>query len=254
MPIITDPCQWVVDRLRARRPFFSMRYNDGEHILMFRVKPDGFLAGDATHLHHRHGDEIRQVLVEMSKSNPDDLLLGCSWHTDREDALNNRFEALIGELGMTDFNWTGGHWPLDGVPGGNTRRMLEETPLNTCLVTNGSLLAAAKCMSAGHIEVPASDSWAAVSETERTCRWLLKVFPQTVFVWAAGHGLKPVAWQLWKEFPQSSHVDVGHLFDGCFGLKNRGWLERGDGPWYKPYMEEFAPWVRSFVPYVPSQS
>ena len=249
---IDHPCDWIINRLKRQRPFFAVRFNDGEHTGMYRTRPEGMVLGTDANpapLHYAWGDALRLMLAEMKVHGPKGLLIGCSWNTERADDLARKFGQDVLRLGMEDFKWCNEHWPLDGVVDGSTIRMLQYLGeyVPTILVTNEKLKDVRYCLDSSWIEVPSDDSWSARERIYQEC--LMYAKGGCTFVWAAGVGLKPTAWQLFKTYPQSSHIDVGHLFNGAFGFTDYGWLARQDGPWYGPYMKEggFKDWVRSFL-------
>lgn len=256
MPRVSNPADWVIDRLRDRVPFFSIRFNDGEMQMMYRSVPEGKVLGtDANpcRANYELGDAMGNTLYDISKS-PDreNVLIGCSWGTDRADDLGRGpFDRDVKAMNLEGANWTDEHWPLDGVTDGSTVRMIEqlaEGPQPVLLVTCPKLAQAARCFGpCAYLTVSPEDSWGDREEVYEACRGFAE--PGAVFVWAAGCGLKPTAWRLWREFPRSSHLDIGHLFNGAFGLRDYGWLQRQDGPWYRPYFGAggFTDWVRRAV-------
>lgn len=257
---IASGCEWVMDRLFRRRPFFTVRVNDGEMICMYRTKPEGALLGtdaNPAYVHHDMGDAYNLMLAEMASDGKGpmvDVLLGCCYHADPEHPLNRQFWAGMQEMGLDRWQWAGGHWPLDGVVDGSAIRMvdllrrLSRTGTDVVLVTCNRLADAVACMGAVHVAAPDADSWTGREWVYETCREFADTAENgPVFVWAGGGGLKPTAWRLWREFPQTSHIDAGHLFNGAFGLADYGWLQRRDGPWYEPYFTSFGPYVRSFI-------
>lgn len=249
---IDRPCNWIIERLRNGIPFFTTRINDGEMICMYRTRPEGSPLGTVLNpapVRYDLGDELKDMVSEiLSKSRDEDILVGHCCHDDPEHELNKRFWADYG-TGLSSFPETGGHWPLDGVVNGSTARLLDEIrrlDKRPILVTCEGLKNACHCLASDFCCVASADSW---MERETTYNRLkLPARGGRVFTWCAGIGLKTTAWRLFKEFPQSSHIDLGHLFNGAFGMKDYGWLERGDGPWYQPYFKNFAPYVRSFLP------
>jgi hypothetical protein len=179
----------------------------------------------------------------------DRLLLGASWYSDRADAACTPFANEVRALGMEDYNWCHEHWPLEGVVNGATRRLIDAVRPHkgqVFLLTCTSLRDARHCLGAEWLQVPGRDSWWAADEVFRMC--LARCAPGAVFVWAAGGGLKPTAWKVWRQAQYTTHIDIGHLFNGALGMHDYGWLERRDGPWYQPYFRDFAPYVRRFIP------
>jgi hypothetical protein len=249
--VVKNPCDWVVDRLKTGRSFFTVRINDGEMIQMYRTRPEGSLLGTSAnpaYTHYELGDAYRSMLEEIAVSDhKDDILIGCSWNTPRADDLCQHFEKDVHRLGLEDANWCNEHWPLDGVIDGSTIRMLEEVKgrFKSVLVTCPALTVARYVTSSASVVCSASDSWLQRGEVQEAGAWYAE--RGFTFLWVAGCGLKPTAWKLFKKYPQSSHIDVGHLFNGALGLRDYGWLQRKDGPWYEPYFRDFAPWVNSFI-------
>ena len=246
--IVANPCDWVLGRLKRHRPFFAIRLNDGEHTGMYRTRPEGTVLGTDVNpapLHYAWGDALNEMVREMAAQGPKGLLIGCSWNTPRADDLARRFGEDVVRLGMKDFRWCNEHWPLDGVVDGSTKRLLEYIGeyVPTILVTNRLLKSARYCLDSLYLEAPLEDCWNQRENIYQQCRQYAQ--GGCTFVWAAGVGLKSTAWRLFKEFPQSYHIDVGHLFNGAFGLRDYGWLQRQDGPWWEPYMRKggFKDWV-----------
>ena len=262
---VANPADWIIERLERRTPVFCTRINDGEMIQMFRTEPEGKELGTVANkawCHWELGDAYRRMLDELTGL-PDDakanVLVGHCCHDDPYHELNRLFwdeygDELEGcdECHLDGVSQAKGHWPLEGVVDGSTIRLLEwlgQSGKAVVLVTCDSLKDAAKCLDyAPVILSPEEDSW-----THRDSIKLAGEFfagEGFTFVWCAGAGLKPTAWQLWREFPQSSHIDLGHLFNGAFGMTDYGWLQRRDGPWWEPYMRAggFKDWVRGFLP------
>lgn len=240
---LNSPCDWIVERLRTCRPFFAVRINDGEMTCMQRMRSDGEVIGTYANpapTNYLLGDEYCRMVEQMRGRA--DVLLGCSSGTPRADAMADRFAE---QFNLDEYQLCAEHWPLDGVVDGSTLRLLRELrDRGAVLVTCKELEDAGLCLGANVILCPTADSWTARQEVEVTCR----AYGGAVFVWAGGVGLKPTAWRIFQEHPLSSHIDVGHLFNGALGLRDYGWLQRGDGPWYVPYFDSFAPYVRGFLP------
>ena len=256
MSTVSSPCDWIIERLGAKKPLFSIRINDGEMTQMFRAVPEGKELGTVVNpawANWELGDALNMMLLQMAVgADLDAILIGCSWNTPRVDALGmGKFGPMVRACGLADSaNWCHEHWPLEGVIDGSTVRLLEHLKRGrkTVLVTCRRLADAAHCLRCPLIKAPDEDSWHGREGVYRTA----KVFASSgyTFLWCAGGGLKPTAWQLFKEFPQSSHIDVGHLFNGAMGLTDYGWLQRRDGPWYEPYFAPggFRDWIVGVMP------
>lgn len=259
--IVQNACDWIIERLERRTPFFATRINDGEMCQMYRTKPEGALLGtdaNPAYCHRELGEALSRMLDEMGQTDMenellDQILIGCSWNTDRADELGQtRFKDDVRGYNLLTANWCHEHWPLEGVVDGNTIRLLEviSRTAPAMLVTCRGLMDARWCMKANGWEVPAEDSWSYRDKVLSSSLGPVYAKAGFTFVWCAGGGLKPTAWRLWREFPQSSHIDLGHLFNGAFGMTDYGWLQRQDGPWYQPYFKQggLKDWVRGFLP------
>ncbi len=249
--IVTNPCDWVIERLRSGTPFFTTRINDGEMIQMFRTRDEGALLGtdaNLAYVHRECGDALVGMLVQVCvDSRVENILVGHCCYDDPNHELNKMFMGSgFGSL-LRFQHEAGGHWPLDGVVDGSTIRMLDAVreSLKAVLVTSHPLRDASLCLYAPTVMVSRQDSWNGREDVYDDCRTYAE--DGAIFVWAAGGGLKPTAWRLFREFPQSSHLDVGHLFNGALGLRDYGWLQRGDGPWHEAYFRDFAPYVQKFT-------
>ena len=256
--IVHNPCQWVYSRVVTGTPFFAVRFNDGEMAMMFRTRPEGEELGtkeNKAHTNYENGDALRQMLADLATADPARTLVGCSWWHDGEHPDTQLFRAEADRLGMLDrVNWCHEHWPLECTRDGTIRDLIDVIRVfgrlrdrRVFFITCDKLMPAGLCLGALGIAVPTHDAWDAREEVYGWCREACETPTKAIFVWAAGCGLKPTAWRLYKEFPGSSHLDVGHLFNGAMGLNDYGWLERKDGPWYEAYMRDFAPYVRSFI-------
>ncbi len=250
---ITNPSDWVIDRFKSGKSVFATRLNDGDHISMYKTRPEGSLLGtyeNPAYTHYELGDHFWRMLLEMSASSQDikdSIMIGCSCGTERADHLAEMFEKDVEKFQLEDLTWANEHWALDGVVDGSTIRLLDYLRgcKRTALATCEKLALAIKCTYSQLIVVKSEDSWTDRERVYEACKLLAE--KGCIFLWCAGTGLKPTAWRLYKEFPQSSHIDLGHLFNGAMGLKDYSWLETQSGPWYQKYMEEFVPYVRSFI-------
>ncbi len=253
MPRIDRPARWVIKHLAMERSVFATRFNDGEMVCMYRTRPEGSLLGTVAtpaYTSYAWGDALRGVLEGLAGPERDRTMIGCSWGTDRADDLCIPFGEDVARLGLEGANWCHEHWPLEGVVDGSTRLLIDYLRLwrkgRTVLVTCPTLQRARHCLGAEWVQAPEADSWQGRDQVDRLCRPFAEA--GYVFAWAAGGGLKPLAWDLWRRYPGSTHIDLGHLFNGAAGLEDYGWLQRKDGPWYEPYRRVFAPYVRSFIP------
>ncbi len=251
MPRITTPVDWCIERLHTNTPFYTIRINDGEMLCMYRLRPEGERLGtDANPAYVRYGlgDDLRNTLQQIGQHPPDNTLIGCSWNTPRQDSMGaGPFNTDVTNYNLKAHNWADEHWPLDGTTNGSTIRLLttiRALPQWPVLVTCPRLAGIAKILNTNYIQCPASDSYIARDSIYEQCQFYARQGSPT-FLWCAGGGLKPTAYKLFANYPRTTHIDLGHLFNGYYGIHDYGWLTHKTGPWYKPYFEEFVPWLKS---------
>ncbi len=241
---------WV----RAGRPFCSLRLTDGELWAMFRYRPPTDRTADGNAMSVELGDAIRDTIrgfAEAVLADPDAAIqFGTTAHQ-HPDETTRWLMGYASSLGIADkLRWINGHDMLDGIVDGSTKVLMQSLSDyrggQIVLCCDDAVKEACHCLRASYYLIPKPDSWLYRSQVLQYCRPLAK--EGYTFVWCCGMGMKPVAWQLFREFPQSSHLDAGHIWDGVFGIESREWLRNKEEPWYTPYFDSFAPWVRSFMP------
>lgn len=246
MNSVTDHLRWMCDRLRAGKPFCHLRFNDGEAQAMGLVE-----GGDANCDGHRYFPDMGRALRDVMCGMMDDAdaLLGTIMQTDPTHPT----AVAIGDMVRTGKSkrcrtTVGEFWCQEERVEGwgelqELFKLLRDRP--TVLVCNLHNRNARRCLDAECINVPEVDAW---KDGRRVIADLLDLTEASwdpTFVWACGFPGKVWAWMLKTLIPGSTHIDVGHTFDGVYGRKSREWMKR-DSEMSRFYFGTFAPWVRSF--------
>ncbi len=239
--------QWVDDGL----PFFHSRWNDGEMILLNQTRKPDYVSADGSRMHADIGPNLRRMLGELSDlltTEPDarvQIGSSCWQHPDADSEL---FLADIQKLDLVRrVRWANGHDLVDGLVTGETLNLLQalrESNRPIAYVSKHDNLQAIYCLRAAFVEIPPIDWWLRRYEIIPACGQMAK--SGFTFVWSAGNA-KSVSWDIWRRHPQSSHLDFGHIFDGLCGARTREWMRNEEAPWWRPYQDQFLPYVRSFV-------
>lgn len=233
LEIVTN---WVKDG----GPFLHLRYADGEFYSILGAKgvnSDG-LAFDSGTL----GVELHQVLDDISSGalSGTRALIGGDW---------TRPEAAVDYLHENGFlrgiPWCpSGIW-VNGVTSGHLARFFEALladPRPRVLIGNNRIRGAAAFLRAKFVEVPASASWSVRKEINAVLATIAK---NSVVMYCAGMATEAFAWASWKWRQDLTHLDMGHIFDGAFGVRSRVWLS-ADGKCVRrdTYFSRYAPVMR----------
>jgi hypothetical protein len=252
--------QQILWWLRADEPFFHTRWNDGEWCAMFNLRTP-----DQTNGAHHYVPELCTAMLQTFNEladaivdDPSHILLGTARWICPGIAGLQEFDKYIRDnyLLMQRCRWTTGEvwWEYpDEVNQSVTDKgliaMFDELRTDghhVVLVSNEFVRDARYCMGADFICTPPQESWQAAERILAECKE--RATPGTVFVWCLGFPGKVLSWQLWKEFPDTSHMDLGHLFEGICGNPCREWLRLKTGPHYEYQERVLKPYVFSFVP------
>jgi hypothetical protein len=246
---------WVADG----KPFLSLRITDGELWSMFRYRPETDTTADGNEMRYDLGEAIREIIRDYARllqTEPDCRVQIGTTMFQHPDETTKWLAGYVWSLGAAEkFRWINGHDMLDGLIDGRTRKLFETLQTSgrrVILCCDRAIVETRYCCLGGRpcdfYPVPKPNAWL----HRHSIRDGLFQFADGgfTFLWCTGMGTKPLAWQLFREYPQSSHLDCGHIFDGAFGIMSREWLRNREEPWWTPYMREggFKDWVRSFIP------
>ncbi len=207
---------WVA----ARTPCLHLRFADGEFWSILDrsgVNTDG-LAFDGKTL----GRALDACLKEMASGGLVNrtAIIGGDWYFP-EHAKYLRDNDLIRRI-----PWCPSSIFVNGVCSGELARFFEALiadPRSRILIANRRISGAATFLKSMFFEVDASASW----RSRDSVSILLKHAPKdAVILYCAGMASEAFAWSAAKERPDLSHIDLGHIFDGAFGIRNRSWLNK----------------------------
>lgn len=235
------------------KPHCHLRLGDGEFWSMLGGHPGHARNGDNLgYFPETLGKQLLAMLHEIQRQAPNygNLLVGGVWESPPQSR-----ELMDREQLWDGIPWCCAQGPITGVLWGTDTidwlSLLALLPQRKVLVCNDRTKDARYCFGAEHISIPATDCWLDTARVLAEASAILEQDPKAYFLWAASMAAEPWAWTLWQEFPESCHVDVGHLFDAAFGIHNRIWSRNagkpGDGR-IEHYEQFFTPFVQRAIP------
>lgn len=251
--------QW----LKAREPFFHTRYNDGEWKSMFKLRRETQRCP-----RHKYSREIGLALLETHNeiiggilAGWKNILLGSNWRIatgEDADAYDTYIKGHPKLLERTcwvpgDSWYTTAEEISEDVDDKGLLHLLDEVregSHNSVLVGNSQIALARHCLGAQWVDIPSKDGWEVHWKILEDC--LQVGNPTSTYVWCAGFPGKVISWKIWRKWPETSHIDLGSLFDCVFRVGIAAWmLRRGDDPHqaHRKFIEQtIEPYVRSFIP------
>lgn len=251
-----------------KEPFLHIRYNDGEWNAMFNLKPTSNTTSGEHHYTKSICTALFNTFEELAKEiltkDASHILVGATWqieiNLDSAQAFDAHIKSKPGLLRKTrwcagDVWYTTADEVAQTVDSKGTIELIDELRTGghrVILVCNQLVKKAAHCLGAAEtILIPQVDAWKEAQQILWKCQDEADQ-PGTVFVWCGGFPVKPISWEIYKQFPKCSHIDLGHLFDGVFDHYNRGWLQRAESepPFYSHWrylQQTFKPYVLGFI-------
>lgn len=215
-----------------------LRYADGEFYSIrgqHGVNADGLAFQSET-----LGVELHKILVQISNGiAPHRLLVGGDW-------TNPDHAAYIREFGFErTVPWCPSSIWVNGIVSGELAKFFEallRNPSPKILVGSEEIRGAARFLKASFVQVPGSASWSARGDVAYDLRQAPK---NAIVMYCAGMASEVFAWTSWKHRTDLTHLDMGHIFDGAFGVRRRAWLSL-DGACKRrdTYFEKYAPVFR----------
>jgi hypothetical protein len=213
-----DALRMVTEWVRAKTPCLHLRFADGEFWSILNRK--GINTDGMPFYGESLGPYLDRSLQEMSSGalKGKSAIIGGDWSIPEH-------EAYIRKSGfMRTVPWCPSSIWVNGVVSGTLARFFETLladPRPRVLVANEKISGAATFLRSMFFPIPAHAAW----EARAAVASFLKTLPRdTVVLYCAGMASEGFAWESWKERPDLTHLDMGHVFDGAFGIRNRSWL------------------------------
>lgn len=236
----------LTDWLVREEPFCHLRVANGEFMSIFRR--DGDNGGEHDYLGATVGADLHQMLVEIANQHPHHgrLLVGGIW----EDPAFTRAWLEWHEQ-FARIPWVPCQVFVNGIIDRRTMRWMRALAArgqSVILVVNDIVAKAAVGLGARVVvEIPRANSFAHRASIEERLRAAIR--PSDVVVYCGGFGVKSLIWRMWRSYPRTSHVDMGHFFDGAFGVRSRSWLAGTPDERSIVYDTHYAPRIRGEVPW-----
>lgn len=235
--------------LDACSPFCHLRFADGEFNSILGTASPNFGSGSNCDGHEYMTDTLgvalAGVLGEIAAKHPNhgNLLVGGGcWRP-------SAYVDYLREQGCLErIPWVGGQVFGAGIESLATKRFLvklHDYAGRKILVGNAGIEGAKHFLGADFIEIPARNCW--LKEAETTAELRKRVAPGSVVIYCAGMPAAVYQWRMWKAVPDSTHIDMGHIFDGIFGRESRKWLRWNNGR-RRTYLAKYGPMILDAIP------
>lgn len=225
-------------------PYFLGRYADGEFDAMAgRVGTQG----DGSLRTREIGAELSRVLREVGAflvCNPTaPILVGGDW-----GGCDRRRNLAAVHFGRVP--WVPNQPLVNGIVSGEVLgffRAMVSRRERIFLIGNTTLRPVAAPLSATLVEIPARDSFSARQAVYSRLRDQMQ--SGDIALYCAGMPSAVFAWDMWREIPGTTHMDVGHFFDGAVGVTSRIWLADEGNERLTAYRRDVVPRILGDVPW-----
>lgn len=224
--------------LRDKEPCFHVRFGDGEFNAILN-RPD--LPGCSQQpITVELGIAIAETLYGLCRCDRKFMQVGVNWASNQK-LYYPCISSYINILPLCPAQVF-----VDSIICGKTLEFLKviaEDKRPKFLVCNNLVSMACESLRMCWVPVPEQDAWSYLSQIKTVLDSLCHA-PKSVWLWAAGAATKPHSFRLWEKFPHTTHIDIGHLLDGAFGLKSRCWLGGTPDLRQTTYHETITPFLR----------
>lgn len=255
-------------KLKAGIPQCHVRFADGEFwSIMGRVGPN---ADGQEHLPHTLGIELRKTLFAIGCLKDPNVLVGGYW-----DIPVSARQWLVKTGCLEHIQWCPVQVFVTGIDDDTTMDFLNtirQTAGRTYLVANSKVAQLAESFGArplivtlpekklqeithnNTIYTPNTPGWYgeknAYTDMPEVVGWLKMVLsPGDKVIWCGGLGCKPALYRMYREYPGTSHFDMGCFFDLAAGLVSRTWMTSPPDARQQKYLDEYAPRLRGERPW-----
>lgn len=235
MPVktVAETLNQMTSWLRVGSPFMNLRYNDGECIVMFDRRPAHEVNGDKCHFFPDLGAYMKKWFFWTAKkvaAGDDKILFGIDIYSQQNARFKQTFQKHLASVGIdmetlpitpAEF-WAVTHEVIDGPELTNLLDAIRSCNRPIVLVSNTVLEPVANALGGSLLAIPPHDAWLNQERIMLECsEWAAK---GALFIWCAGY-VKAIAPELYRKFPGTVHIDVGHVFDAVVGNPIRTWIQ-----------------------------
>lgn len=259
---------YIINWVKSDGSFCWNRFNDGElNCMLGLAGPAQSSPGNTQYLPEirteliRVFDDIVERLID-GKIDRSRFLLGCFHHNEwwhpAVAAFHRWLECYPDLNWRKDIPWSeaeiwyntaveeAGNYGSEGIF--DLLTSLRESNRKVVLVGNPQIENAKHCMDSDFVSIPRLKTWESSKATITQINNMISKYGEhVIFIWCGGFAAKIWMHDTWTAYPDTSHLDFGHFFDGAFGDLSRSWLRRENGPHRKFYVNRIAPWIRSFI-------
>ena len=229
--------------LREQRPFTHLRYADGEFMSIVGTSRSSFNADKHSYFHDTLGIALAKTLATAAAKFDPDLYVGADFVAGgKEWAIENNLKSKI--------NWTASQVFVAGITSLATLeflRIIRADNRRKVLVACRESAPAARSLLATHIEIPARDCWLSSGDVRPQFDHQAKLNADTIFLFAAGMSSCVWGYELHRQYPAATIIDIGHLLSGAFGDHRRRWLKVKNCERWRAYEQLYIPLIRGDV-------
>lgn len=217
----------LIEWTEKRLPLCHIRIANGEMMSIFRR--DGMNCNEQEFRGATLGAELHAMLMDMAaycdrrkrfdRGGPLFTLGGC-WDDPPFTRAWLEWHNLFARL-----PWTPCQVFVNSVLNGNTLRWLRAVrsrPEKKIVVCNEFVKPVARSLGASWVRIPRPNCHDEIARIEADIE--REIEPGAMVFYSAGMAGKPLAWRIWKRHEDTSVFDVGHFWDGAFGVCSRTWL------------------------------
>jgi hypothetical protein len=234
-----DALRQLTAWLQAGERHCHIRYADGEFLSI--LGRDGVNTDGQPHQVAGLPLKLASTLNDIAESDEPNLLIGGDWRRPAE-----AWPWLVDRGLEQRLPWCPSQVFVNGILSGDLVAWLDavwEHPDRTFLVANQAVCdAVAPGLRA--IPVPIVARGAYPESISQACGYLKgEMRDHDLAIYACGLGGKPMIWDLFESRPETSHIDVGCVFDLATGHRSRSWCLDDTDERVIEYRKSIMPWL-----------